>query len=129
MVKLLMTLMPFFKEIFFDKKEEMDFSSYRFNIKKWLRYVLFISFFFGTFFFGYKSVTLSKSIIDVKKRLKKLEIVEQNESEMIKTLQDKILYIETNNKNLENKCLAMDGTPRIYNYVGPPKVKKPGIKK
>lgn len=42
MFKILTALFPFLKEIFFDDKSEMDFKSPHFDMRKWLRYVLFV---------------------------------------------------------------------------------------
>lgn len=40
MFKMILSFIPFLKELFFDNKEEMDFKSPNFNVKKWLRFAL-----------------------------------------------------------------------------------------
>ena len=42
MFKILSALIPFIKELFFDHKDEANFTSSRFNAKKWLSFALFI---------------------------------------------------------------------------------------
>lgn len=129
MSRVILALLPFIKELFFDRKEEMDFSSYKFNVKKWIRYVLFLMCFAGTLFFGFKSVSLSKSILDVKKRYRQLEVMEKSEAVMIKGLEKKVSDLETQNDVLQTRCLNPDSFIIPKTKTNGSKVKKQTIDK
>lgn len=105
MYRLLSAFLPFIKELFFERKEEMDFSSYKFNIKKWIQYVLFLGLIVISIFMGNRLVTLSSKVIDMRKSYHKLEEVEKKDVEMIKSLQDRMNELQEQNKQLQLQCL------------------------
>lgn len=72
MFKIIAMLLPFIKELFFDKKEEADFSSPYFNVKKWLMYVGFVFLCFISFFSTQRLVMLSKDHIKLTQELETL---------------------------------------------------------
>lgn len=67
MFRILAALFPFIKELFFDKKDEMDFKSPYFNVKKWLQYVLFIISFTIILFTGGRLITITSKYIKLEK--------------------------------------------------------------
>lgn len=65
MLKLLSTLIPFIKELFFDHKDEANFMSARFNTKKWLMFASFIGMLILTFLETQRLLTLSLEIVEL----------------------------------------------------------------
>lgn len=118
MYRLLSAFLPFIKELFFERKEEMDFSNYKFNVKKWLQYVLFLGLIVTTIFSGTRLFALTSKMIDVKKKYQTLEEVEKKDTEIIKSLQDKLDDMQEQNHQLQLRCL-------VGNHVLPVKPPKP----
>ena len=81
MFRILAALFPFIKELFFDKKDEMDFKSPYFNVKKWLQYVLFIISFTVILFTGGRLITITSKYI----KLDKDHAVLKTELEIVKS--------------------------------------------
>lgn len=105
MYRLLAAFLPFIKELFFERKEEMDFSSYKFNAKKWLQYVLFLGLIVLAMFMGGRLLSLSSRMIVIKQNYHKLEELERKDTEQIKSLQDKLDDLQEQNNQLQIRCL------------------------
>lgn len=111
MYKILAALLPFIKELFFDRKEEMDFSSYRFNIKKWIMYAAFLACLVALISATGRLFSLTGKYIDLNRRFHKLETIEKNDLDTIAALKDKTADLEENVKELKSKCVKEDTVP------------------
>lgn len=112
MYKILAALLPFIKELFFDRKEEMDFNSYRFNIKKWIAYAAFLFLLTYSITISHRLFSLNGKFIEIKRRYHKLEIVEKTDLEMIDTLKIKNSDLQVDYNELTQRCLIDAKIPR-----------------
>lgn len=105
MYKILAALLPFIKELFFDRKEEMDFNSYRFNIKKWIGFAGFLVLLTYSITMSHRLFMLNEKFIDLKRKYRKLEIVEKTDLEAIELLKNKNNDLQIDYNELAQRCL------------------------
>lgn len=82
MFKLLLTLLPFFKEVIFGKKEEHVNDSLTTKTKKWIFLVIVVVSLSSNYFMGKRLYAVSLHHV---KTLKQLEAVKATEAELAKT--------------------------------------------
>lgn len=125
MYKILVALLPFIKELFFDKEEEMDFSSSKFNIKKWMIYFLFILGCIYALLVTNSLFNLSTKLIELNKNYHKLEAIEKNENALLNSTIKKNEEIQEELNNVKKKCLLPDPEePKQNDKLRSNKVKK-----
>ena len=126
MYKILAALLPFIRELFFNRKEEMDFNSYRFNAKKWIIYLVFLFTIVYSITISHRLFSLNGKFIEITRRFHKLEVAEKNDLDMIDTLRSKNENLQDENTKLMQKCIkdsrVIDNRPQ-YVLRAPPKVK------
>lgn len=105
MYKILAALLPFIKELFFNRKEEMDFTSYHFNVKRWIIYCIFLGSVVYSMTMTHRLFALNGKYLDMKRRYHKLEVVEKSDLEIIDTLRHKNEDLQDENNELMQKCL------------------------
>jgi hypothetical protein len=104
MFKILTALFPFIKEIFFDDKSEMDFKSPHFDIKKWLRYVLFIlSLVFLIFSVG-RLYSITLKYVKLKRDYEHVTKQSEEASAVNKTLAQSLEDLKQKNRILLEQC-------------------------
>ena len=127
MYKILVALLPFIRELFFDKEEEMVLTSSKFNIKKWVVFFLFILGCAYAITVTNSLLSISTKFLDLSKRYHKLEILEKNEHNLLNTTVEKNKEMTDEINDLKNKCAnTPPDTPN--KKPDPSKVKKSGNK-
>lgn len=111
MYKFIIALLPFVKELFFDRKEEMEFTNYLFNIKKWIIYVLFLTCVVLLITAIGRLLSITSQYIEISKRYHKLEVVEKNDLDMIITLKEKNKNMQDENNELRLECTEVHAPP------------------
>ena len=104
MLKLLASLIPFIKELFFDKKEEMDFTSPSFNTKKWIQYVLFLILIFLVMTTGSRLISITSKHVKLNKEFEKDELIIENQKEQIGILKDELNLLKKEKEVLNSHC-------------------------
>lgn len=124
MYKILVALLPFIRELFFDKEEEMVFTSSKFNIKKWVVYFLFILGCAYALLVTNSLFSISSKFIDLNKRYRKLEALESNERTILNTTLEQNAQLQVENADIKNKCQKPNDEKPSTNNVNSGKVKK-----
>ncbi len=104
MLKLIASLIPFIKEMFFDKKEEMDFTSPSFNPKKWIQYVSFIILFSLILFVGSRLIGITSKYVHLEQEFAKVEKTSKEQKDKIDTLVEELHVITKEKDTLNSHC-------------------------
>lgn len=112
MLKLIASLIPFIKELFFDSKEEMDITHSSFNPKKWIQYISFIILFSLLLFTGGRLVGITNKFIKLEKEHEALLKVNDEQKNKIDNLENENEVLSEKSRFLDSHC-----------YPYPPKVK------
>lgn len=78
MLKLLSVLSYFLRELIFDSKDEYDWSSSKFNMRKVAIFLVLALSITLNMFLGNRTVALASSIVDLKKQVEQLKTPEKN---------------------------------------------------
>ncbi len=104
MLRILMALIPFAKELFFDRKEEMDFKSPYFNAKKWFQYVAFLLLFVAILFVGGRLFTISVKYIKLENDYTALRADLRVQERFMEDLKDDNQKLVHENKTIRELC-------------------------
>lgn len=84
MFKIVSMLFPFLKELVFDSKEEYDFSSSKFNSRKFLVFVLLITLISSNVFLVTRLYKLASTNVELKEKVMEFQMLEK-----VRTIQEK----------------------------------------
>lgn len=104
MLKLLGMLLPFARELFFDKKEEMDFSSPHFNARKWFQYVSFLILFVLILFVGGRLFTITTKYIHLNNEHASLVEKEKRQRIHLTDLESRLDLLQTEHETMKVFC-------------------------
>jgi len=68
MFQILVWFFKFLRELFFDRKEEADFTSEHFKPKRWIAFIVTVLTFTVSVFMGTRLVTLAQDYADLQKK-------------------------------------------------------------
>ena len=104
MLKLLASLIPFIKELFFDRKEEMDFTSPSFNTKKWVQYILFLILIFLVMATSSRLIAITSKHVKLNEEFNKDELIVKQQKEQIDNLKDEFNLLKKEKDVLNSHC-------------------------
>lgn len=111
MLKILTALIPFIRELFFDKKEEMDFKNPSFNAKKWLQFVLFVLLFTLVLFVGGRLVSITNSYMHLQAKFKQDEIMIKDSTSELQKLKEANKLLLSEKEFLDKHCYKAPSNP------------------